>query len=226
MILLVSSSAGLLPHSYYPDAPDAVKNRVPPQSDKALHFLSFFALTSTFYFILDGPRRRVLHITLVVCTLCLAVGSEVVQGLLPIDRAFDYFDIVANVLGSLIAVGLCNLYHKRSAERKRKAKYSALAGEGLDEGDLELGEGSGLGLTTDELGRQPGPAGQEIGVVSTSPQAKTVEEELDNWDENVPDDEWEEDEDGPGKDTKMTPATSSVGSEEVPMKISEKVAVD
>ena len=41
---------------------------------------------------------------------------------------------------------------------------------------------------------------------------KTVEEELDNWDENLPDDAWEEDEDeGIGKDKEMTPATSSVG---------------
>lgn len=220
LLLLISSSAGLLPHSYYPPTPEAAKKYVPPQSDKALHFLSFFALTSTFYFILDTARRRVLHITLFVCTLCLAVGSEVIQGLLPIERAFDPWDVFANVLGSLVAIMLCTVYHKRSIERRRKAKYSALAGEGED--DLELGEGSGLGGTTDELGRTPGPLGQESGVVSTIPTQKTVEEELDNWDENIPDDDWDEDDDGPGKDTKMTPATSSAGSEEVP----PKVAVD
>ncbi len=56
--------------------------------------------------------------------------------------------------------------------------------------------------------------------------AKTVEEELDNWDENIPDDAWEEDDDTTGKDVKMTPATSSAGSEETPPKKFEKVAVD
>lgn len=57
-------------------------------------------------------------------------------------------------------------------ERKRQAKgYSAVAGED----DLELGESSGE---------------QETGVTGNRPQ--TLEEEVDNWDENAQD--WDEDE--------------------------------
>ena len=158
--------------------------------------------------------------TLFTVTLCLGVGSEVVQELLPNDRSFDPWDVFANVLGSLVAVMLANAYHRRAAERRRKAKFSALLGEEPGE-DLELGEGPGLSGANGNLGRSI--EGQETGVVTTMPH-RSVEEELDNWDENVPDDAWDdEDNDATGKDTKMTPASSSAGSEEVPPR---KVAVD
>lgn len=211
-ILLLSSSAGLLPHSALPSAPDNVRERIPANTDKVAHFLSFFALSATFYFILDTSRRRVLHLTLIVCTLVLGVGSEVAQGLLPNDRNFDPWDVLANVLGSLAALGLANAYARRAAERRRRAKFAALLGEG---DDVELGEGPGIGEANGDLG---GPSLQESGVVHRS-----VEEELDNWDENIPDDAWDEDdEDGPGG-KKMTPATSTAGSEDVTPK---KMAVD
>lgn len=84
-----------------------------------------------------------------------------------IHRDFDLYDIVANVLGSGLAIGICNWYHKRMLERKRAARgYNAVAGDD----DVELGEDIG---------------GQESGVVRP-----TVEEELDNWDENAED--WED----------------------------------
>lgn len=176
-----------------------------------------------------------LNITLVVCTLILGVGSEVAQGLLPNDREFDAWHVLANVIGSLCALGLAGSYHRRSAERRRRAKYSALTGEGLeDEGeDLELGEGPGLvGTQQDEESAVPidGPGAKRASVPSSVPtqtQTQKVEEELDNWDENQPDDWDAEDDDDTmnngGTNAKMTPATSSADSSEEPRK---KVAVD
>jgi hypothetical protein len=162
----------------------------------------------------------VLHITLFVCTFALGVGSEIAQGLLPNDREFDPWDVLANVVGSLTALGLASAYHRRSAERRRRAKYSALTGEGIEgEGDLELGEG---GITAGPS-NQDDDGGQQIGVVPVAP--KTVEEELDNWDENAEDEAWDEEDDTTGASTagtKMTPTSSSVGDEEAP----KKVAID
>lgn len=212
-ILLLSSSAGLLPHSALPAAPDNVRDKIPPNTDKVAHFLCFFALTATFYFILDTARRRVLHLTLIVCTVILAFGSEVAQGLLPNDREFDLWDVLANVLGSLAALGMANAYHKRAAERRRRAKFAALLGEG-GEDDVELG--TGPGVANGDVG---GPSAQETGVAT-----RTVEEELDNWDENVPDDDWDEEDGGQGGKAKMTPATSSRGSDDIGA--AKKVAVD
>ena len=62
-------------------------------------------------------------------------------------------------------------------ERKRQRKtYNPVPGE--DDGDVELGEG------------------HENGVTAGSSRSRTLEEEVDNWDENAPDD-WEEDEAAP-----------------------------
>lgn len=61
------------------------------------------------------------------------------QGLLPSGRLFDPLDIAANVVGSLLALGLCSLYHKRMLDRRRRAKgYSTIPQDGEGE-DLELG---------------------------------------------------------------------------------------
>ncbi|KAF3004882.1 hypothetical protein E8E13_006102 [Curvularia kusanoi] len=159
-LVLISAAAGFSPSGY----------SIPSykQSDKALHFVAFFLLTLAFYWILETSRRKVVQLTLLVCTLGLGVASEVVQGLLPIQREFDPYDIAANVCGSGLALALCNWYHKRMIERKRAARgYNAVAGD--DELDVELGEGVG---------------GQESGVVRS-----TMDDELDRWDENAED--WE-----------------------------------
>jgi hypothetical protein len=180
-------------------------------SDKVLHFVSFFFITvriksnlvrnarglrssqASFYFILDTTRKRVLHLSLIVCTLTLGVGSEILQALIPVrgpnrdfevvlkrnkqnGREFDYLDIAANTFGSLAALGLCAVYHRRMLDRKRAARgYRAAVGEGnLDEGeDLELGTGP-----------------QESGITHES--TVDIDEELENWDEHATDD-WDED---------------------------------
>lgn len=152
-------------------------------NDKVLHLFTFFLLTVVFYWIVDTNRRRTLHFTLVVCTLGLGVGSEFLQGFLPNGRDFDFYDIVANIIGSIGALGLCSWYHKRMLERKRQRKtYTAVPGEddvvdGDMVQDIELGEGI--------VGEQ------ETGVVQAEGPSRskmTLEEEVDNWDENAPDD--------------------------------------
>ncbi|KAK4154404.1 hypothetical protein C8A00DRAFT_14472 [Chaetomidium leptoderma] len=184
-----------------------------PINDKVLHALTFFSLTVAFYWVIDTSRRRTLHLTLVVCTAGLGVGSEFLQAVLPNGRAFDFFDVVANLVGSLAALGLCAWYHKRMLERKRVRKYTAVPsgeggidGEGDEQEDLELGEGPGIG---GRGGRVSGD-GHEEGVVTGSgigigagagadegqrAAAATLEEEVDNWDENAVD-AWDEDDAG------------------------------
>ncbi|KAK4549207.1 hypothetical protein LTR36_007665 [Oleoguttula mirabilis] len=162
------------------------------QSDKGLHFITFFLLTLTFYWILETSRKRMLHLTLLVCTAGLSIGSEIVQALLPNGRDFDPFDILANVVGSAIALLLSNVYHKRMLERRRKSKhYDIVPGEepGDDEErDVELGEGVGQRSGEQETGSVPIEAD---GQTEAGAQAKpSVTEELDNWDENA--DDWDE----------------------------------
>lgn len=81
-------------------------------------------------------------------------------------------------------------------ERKRLAKsYHNVPGEG--DLDLELGEGVGP---------------QESGMTNGAP-VRSVEEELDNWDENA-EDAWDEEEHTAGTDegeSLKTPSASSAG---------------
>ncbi|KAI9694299.1 MAG: hypothetical protein M1820_009058 [Bogoriella megaspora] len=167
------------------------------QSDKVLHFVTFFVITTCFYWVLETNRRRQLQFTLLLCTAFLGIGSEILQGFLPNGREFDLYDIVANVAGSLAAVGLSTWYHKRMLERKRQAKYDAVPGEEDGERDLELGENIGP---------------QESGVVNEAPTSTSgAAPAEDNWDNDA--DNWEEEgrvtgtESGEGDD-KTTPATS------------------
>ena len=125
--------------------------QVPQVNDKFLHFVTFFVLTLLFYWILDTTRRRSLNLTLLVVTGLLGLGSEALQAILPNGRQFDPIDIPANVLGSLLALGLCSMYHKRMLERRRRAKgYGSVPQDG-DEGDLELGPQES-GVTGDDNG--------------------------------------------------------------------------
>ncbi|PTB44402.1 hypothetical protein M441DRAFT_55450 [Trichoderma asperellum CBS 433.97] len=159
-------------------------------NDKVLHFVTFFLLTIVFYWIVDTSRRRTLNMTILVCTVILGIGSEFVQSFLPNDRDFDLYDIVANIIGSLLGAGICAWYHKRMLERKRQRKhYDAVPGE--DTEDVELGDG------------------QESGILSASTRSRTLEEEVDNWDENE-EDNWDDDN---ALDTETPPAAAANGAD-------------
>ncbi|KAJ5188622.1 hypothetical protein N7491_004942 [Penicillium cf. griseofulvum] len=191
-LLFLAGYIGLLPHS----ASSTIPTQLQP-NDKFLHLVIFFLLSITFYWVLDTTRRRTLHVTLVVCTLGLGVGSEVVQGFLPNGRDFDIFDIVANVVGSVGAIGLCSWYHRRMMERRRQSRYGMME-DGTE--DVELG---GVGNSRHDS-EAMGP--QESGVMS-------LEQEVDNWDENAVD-TWDVAE-GPSPEREAVPPsyheTGSVG---------------
>lgn len=178
ILLLLSAYVGFLPQST-PESGDGSK--IPPSlrpNDKALHFVTFFVLSIALYWSVDTSRRRMLNVTLIVCTIILGFGSEALQALIPNGRSFDPFDVLANVVGSLGATGLCTWYHKRMLERRRKARFGALM-------DNTGGEDVELGITSGDADGSLGP--QENGVTN----ARSLEEEVDNWDENAVDN-WDE----------------------------------
>jgi VanZ family protein len=211
---------GLIPH------PDSGGGGALPINDKALHLLTFFALTVAFYWVVDTGRRRTLNLTLAVCTAGLGVGSELLQAFLPNGRTFDVLDVAANLVGSLAGVGLCTWYHKRMLERKRLRKYTAVpTGEGGDgeegeEVDLELGEGPGIGGGRAEGEHEEGVTGAVVtgGGGGGGQRAVTLEEQVDNWDENAVD-AWDEDDAGDvGVAAPAARKSGEVGIDPVPAK--------
>jgi hypothetical protein len=103
-------------------------------------------------------------------------------------------------------------------ERKRARKgYVNVA---TDDQDVELGEGLGVGASHDDLGQQ------ESGVISAVP-VHSLDEELDNWDENA-EDNWDDDEpttgtDSAGEGLKTPPSTSSTGEAEAEPEVKKRV---
>ena len=90
--------------------------------DKLIHFLTFFILTMEFYFIFDTKNKslKVLRlVTLVVCTFGASIGLEIVQSLINPARVFDVYDILFNVLGSLLGLGLSSGYQTWMVRRAR-----------------------------------------------------------------------------------------------------------
>ncbi|MCJ1233099.1 hypothetical protein MMC14_001054 [Varicellaria rhodocarpa] len=186
ILLLLSAYLGLTP----------LNLSTSPVNDKLLHLLTFFLLTLTFYWILDTTRRRALNITFPLITAFFGIASEFLQAFLPNGRQFDVLDIVANVVGSGAALGICTWYHRRMLERKRKRKfeegYVPVDGEG--EGDLELGEGGGIGA-------------QETGVIAGEEEEE--DESGEAWDD-IGGEESGSGDGGGGERGKMTPSSGSV----------------
>ncbi|KAI4190547.1 MAG: hypothetical protein LQ346_004899 [Caloplaca aetnensis] len=113
--------------------------QIPQVNPQVLHLITFFLLTLTFYWILDTTRRRLLNLTVLIITFALGLGSEALQIILPNGRYPDPINIAANVLGSLFALALCAIYHKRMLDRRRRRKgYGVVPQDGEGE-DLELG---------------------------------------------------------------------------------------
>ncbi|RKF64358.1 Uncharacterized protein C11E3.10 [Erysiphe neolycopersici] len=110
-------------------------------SNEPLHAITFFILTTCFYWILDTSRRRSFNLTLLVCTGFLGVGFGFIQSLLSNGHALDLYVILANLIGSLSALGLCSWYHVRMLGRKRLAKQYKVVAQ--DEVELEAAIGCG-----------------------------------------------------------------------------------
>ncbi|KAL9130922.1 MAG: hypothetical protein Q9217_001025 [Psora testacea] len=108
-------------------------------------YLGLGSLQIPQYWIFDSTRRRIFNLTLLSVTVFFGIGSEGLQGLVT-NRQFDPLCIAANIVGSLSALGLCTVYHKRMLDRRRRAKgYGAVPQEGED---LEL-EGQETGVVED-----------------------------------------------------------------------------
>ncbi|GAA6059152.1 hypothetical protein JCM10212_003899 [Sporobolomyces blumeae] len=115
-----------------------------PFSDKVLHFFGFLVATTLFYHVWvveDEARRNPWWrwwnegVCLVVCCGVGGIGSEYVQSLLPY-KTFQPFDIVANVVGSALAIWGCHRWtveHRRELELRRL--YVRMGEVGLEDED-------------------------------------------------------------------------------------------
>ncbi|SAM06457.1 hypothetical protein [Absidia glauca] len=121
-------------------------------NDKTLHFGTFCILSICLYYLWNLSFRRNLVLAGGILFI-LTIGSEFLQGLLPY-RTFDWYDILANVLGSLtglmIALGLDYAWKSRKDQIRRQGgtwvamEQQALMEEGLERGSFDDDTSSSL----------------------------------------------------------------------------------
>ncbi|KAI8084847.1 uncharacterized protein BX664DRAFT_316372 [Halteromyces radiatus] len=113
-------------------------------NDKVLHFGTFCILSVFLYYLWNLSFRRNLILTTIIL-FALTIGSEFIQGLLPY-RSFDWYDILANILGSfcglMLAFLMDYLWTARKAQLGRSGgkqialEQQALMMDDLDDEDL------------------------------------------------------------------------------------------
>ena len=111
-------------------------------------------------------------------------------------RVFDPYDILSNIVGSLAALALCSWYHRRMLERKRQAKHYHVVPSDEDV-DVELGESV-----------------NRSGASESAAIVPSLDDQIDNWDENA-DDDWDEAEPTEGKSHTQGTAEGSTAVPEV-----------
>lgn len=72
-----------------------------PNQDKILHFISYALLAWLMYHCFSAGSMRYPMIVALIMSILYGLLIEVLQGIVNTGRCFDYFDIIANIIGSL-----------------------------------------------------------------------------------------------------------------------------
>ncbi len=93
-----------------------VGEMIPDPYDKIVHFAGsfFLALIIMQLFLSYGVRHR--HLLLLFTVMVLAVISEVIQIPIP-ERTFSYFDMLADLSGTVVYIIISLVMGQRSAHR-------------------------------------------------------------------------------------------------------------
>ncbi|KAM9930196.1 hypothetical protein OXX59_000697 [Metschnikowia pulcherrima] len=103
--------------------------------DKAIHFVTFFVLTTEFYLLWETHRPW--KLTILIMTLGASVTSEYVQNFVNPNRKFDYMDIIFNIHGSALAVAVCCLVHSFMTRRRLPARDFSASIASAESSDTE-----------------------------------------------------------------------------------------
>ena len=79
--------------------------------DKLMHLLTYFLLC-TLWIRFGYIESKALHSKYIYFVIIIAVFTEILQGILPINRHFEILDILANLLGIFMSLSLSYLFFK------------------------------------------------------------------------------------------------------------------
>ncbi|KAI9301056.1 hypothetical protein BJ944DRAFT_208274 [Cunninghamella echinulata] len=89
-------------------------------NDKLLHFSTFCILGICLYYLWNLSYRRNFILASVIL-FAISFGSEFVQGLLPY-RTFDWYDILANIIGSSVGLLIAFIMDYTWTTRKERIR--------------------------------------------------------------------------------------------------------
>ena len=78
-------------------------------NDKLMHLLTYFLLCTS-WIRFGYIESKVLDSKYIYFVIIIAVFTEILQGILPINRHFEILDILANLLGIFMSLSLSYLY--------------------------------------------------------------------------------------------------------------------
>lgn len=90
-------------------------------ADKLLHFGCFFALTILWQQALTGPWKKRAARALVI-GVAFGAATEVYQGLMPLGRTADVFDLAADAAGCLAALIVYGLVVRQKEKRQSNSE--------------------------------------------------------------------------------------------------------
>ncbi len=85
-------------------------------ADKLLHFGCFFTLTILWQRALTGSWKKRAVLALVI-GVAFGAATEVYQGLMPIGRTADVFDLLADTAGCLVGLALYGFFFRQKEKR-------------------------------------------------------------------------------------------------------------
>lgn len=79
--------------------------------DKGYHSFAYFTLAILWFFTFyKKPKRKYI---IAICCIIFGIIIEVLQNSLTVYRTGDYFDVLANTFGVLLALTVFNLFLKK-----------------------------------------------------------------------------------------------------------------
>ena len=80
--------------------------------DKLYHSFAYFTLTITW--LLAFYKRQEKKIVIVISCIIFGIIIEILQTTLTVYRTGDYYDVIANSLGVLLALLIFNIFFKKN----------------------------------------------------------------------------------------------------------------
>ena len=84
-----------------------------PHQDKLIHFICYGVLSYLALIAMSQGLINNLYFKAILFAILYGIGIEIAQALLNTGRYFDYFDIIANIIGSLIGSLVFYLIRKK-----------------------------------------------------------------------------------------------------------------